>query len=134
MTCLMSPQRTACGGRPCLAAPPARGPAAFAAASSHIQDPVRPSLTRNLPHICRRELLRGPLYYVLILVAVTLIYWRESPVGFLVVALMCGGDGMADIVGRRFGRSAKLPHNNNKSWAGSTAMFAGQGLSQVILS
>jgi len=31
----------------------------------------------------RRELLRGPLYYVLILVAVTLVYWRESPVGFL---------------------------------------------------
>lgn len=35
---------------------------------------------------CRRELLRGPLYYVLMLVAITLVYWRESPAGFLVRA------------------------------------------------
>jgi phytol kinase len=42
-----------------------------------------------------------------------------------VVALMCGGDGLADIIGRRFGSGAKLPHNSNKSWAGSAAMFAG---------
>ncbi len=26
------------------------------------------------------ELLRGPLYYVLVLVAATLVFWRESPV------------------------------------------------------
>lgn len=38
---------------------------------------------------------------------------------------MCGGDGLADIIGRRFGGNAKLPHNSNKSWAGSAAMFAG---------
>lgn len=49
-------------------------------------------------------------------------------VGFLVVALMCGGDGMADIIGRRFGRGAKLPHNSNKSWAGSAAMLTGGAL------
>lgn len=42
-----------------------------------------------------------------------------------VVALMCGGDGLADIIGRRFGSGAKLPHNSNKSWAGSAAMFTG---------
>ena len=59
-----------------------------------------------------------------ILAAVTLTYWRESAVGLLVIALMCGGDGLADIVGRRFG-SVKLPHNGNKSWAGSAAMFLG---------
>jgi hypothetical protein len=28
----------------------------------------------------RMELLRGPLYYVLVLVAATLVFWRESPV------------------------------------------------------
>lgn len=27
------------------------------------------------------ELLRGPLYYVIVLLAVTLIYWRDSSVG-----------------------------------------------------
>lgn len=73
----------------------------------------------------RRELLRGPLYYVLMLIAATLIYWRESPVGITAVALMCGGDGFADLVGRRFG-SVKLPHNRNKSWVGSLAMFLGE--------
>lgn len=72
----------------------------------------------------RQELLRGPLYYVLILGAVTAGYWRGSPAGLLVIALMCGGDGLADIVGRRFG-SVKLPHNGNKSWAGSFAMLVG---------
>lgn len=35
-----------------------------------------------------------------------------------------GGDGLADIVGRRFG-GVKLPWNSNKSWAGSLAMFIG---------
>lgn len=31
-------------------------------------------------HVCRHELLRGPMYYVLVLVAATLLFWRESPV------------------------------------------------------
>ena len=74
---------------------------------------------------CRRELLKGPLYYVLVLLAVTLLFWRQSPIGITVVALMCGGDGLADLVGRKFG-SAKLPFNQNKSWAGSLAMFLGE--------
>ena len=38
---------------------------------------------------------------------------------------MCGGDGLADIVGRRYG-SAKLPFNHSKSWVGSLAMFTGK--------
>lgn len=81
----------------------------------------------------RRELLRGPLYYVLVLLAVTLLFWRQSPIGITVVALMCGGDGLADLVGRRFG-SAKLPFNQNKSWAGSLAMFlGGWGLAVALI-
>lgn len=43
-------------------------------------------------HICR-ELLRGPLYYVLILILCALVFWRESPVGLISLAMMCGGDG-----------------------------------------
>lgn len=77
-------------------------------------------------HACadRTELLRGPLYYVVIMTAATMVFWRQSPVGMMVISLMCGGDGLADIVGRKFG-SAKLPFNRTKSWAGSLAMFAG---------
>jgi dolichol kinase len=51
--------------------------------------------------------------------------WRTSPVSALVVALMCGGDGLADIAGRRWGAARRLPWNRAKSWAGSTAMFVG---------
>jgi phytol kinase len=69
-----------------------------------------------------RELLRGPLYYVVVLVFSTVLFWRDSPVGVMALAMMCGGDGIADIVGRRFG-SSKLPYNPGKSWAGSIAMF-----------
>lgn len=72
-----------------------------------------------------RELLRGPLYYVVVLLAVTLFYWRESPTGLLVVSVMCGGDGLADIVGRNFGKSNPLSWNPAKSWAGTLAMTAG---------
>lgn len=76
----------------------------------------------------RKELLRGPTFYVLALIATTLAAWRTSPVSALVVALMCGGDGLADIVGRRWGGGARgrLPWNPAKSWAGSAAMFLGR--------
>ena len=46
-----------------------------------------------LPNISCRELLRGPLYYVLVLSVCTVFFWRESPVGMLGLATMCGGDG-----------------------------------------
>ncbi|KAE8038719.1 hypothetical protein FH972_011197 [Carpinus fangiana] len=39
------------------------------------------------------ELLRGPLYYVLVLILCALVFWRESPVGVISLAMMCGGDG-----------------------------------------
>ncbi|KAK2973388.1 hypothetical protein RJ640_022199 [Escallonia rubra] len=68
------------------------------------------------------ELLRGPLYYVLVLILCALVFWRESPVGVISLAMMCGGDGVADIMGRRFG-DLKIPYNQQKSWAGSISMF-----------
>ncbi|XP_077220258.1 phytol kinase 1 VTE5 [Tasmannia lanceolata] len=68
------------------------------------------------------ELLRGPLYYVLILMISALIFWRESPVGVVSLSMMSGGDGFADIMGRRFG-TVKLPYNSQKSWVGSVSMF-----------
>lgn len=72
----------------------------------------------------RRELLYGPLQYGLVFVLATLLFWVNSPVGIVVLMILCGGDGLADVVGRRFGR-ARLPLNPNKSWAGSSAMLLG---------
>ncbi len=71
-----------------------------------------------------REILRGPVYYGLVFVVCTLVFWRTSPVGIMALMMLCGGDGLADIVGRRLGR-AKLPFSREKSWAGSAAMWAG---------
>jgi phytol kinase len=71
-----------------------------------------------------REILLGPLFYGLIFVACTLVFWRTSPVGITSLMILCGGDGLADIVGRRWGR-AKLPYSREKSWVGSAAMALG---------
>jgi len=59
---------------------------------------------------------------VVVLVFCTVLFWRDSPLSIIALAMMCAGDGIADIVGRRFG-SKKLPYNSDKSWAGSIAMF-----------
>ncbi|CAA3000565.1 probable phytol kinase 1, chloroplastic [Olea europaea subsp. europaea] len=39
------------------------------------------------------ELLRGPLYYVLVLILCAIVFWRDSPIGVISLAMMCGGDG-----------------------------------------
>ena len=57
--------------------------------------------------------------------AATVLYWRVSPTGAVAMSLMCGGDGLADVVGRRLGQGNPLPWNPAKSWAGSAAMFLG---------
>ena len=72
----------------------------------------------------RREILRGPLFYGIIFVALTIIYWKDSPIGIVALMLMCGGDGLADVLGRRFGKR-KLPWATGKSWIGSLGMFLG---------
>jgi phytol kinase len=71
-----------------------------------------------------RELLKGPLYYGLAFIVCTIAFWRTSPVGIVALMLMCGGDGLADIIGRRYGIH-KLPFSPQKSWVGSLAMFLG---------
>lgn len=70
------------------------------------------------------EILRGPLYYGIVFIVCTLVFWRNSPIGILALMSLCGGDGFADIVGRRFG-THKLFFNSQKSWIGSLAMFLG---------
>jgi phytol kinase len=72
----------------------------------------------------RREILRGPLFYGIIFVVMTLLFWKDSPIGMIAVMLMCGGDGLADITGRGI-RSPKLPWNRDKSVAGSLGMLLG---------
>jgi phytol kinase len=80
----------------------------------------------------RREILRGPLYYGIVFVILTIIYWKSSPIGIVGLMLMCGGDGLADIFGRKFG-AIKLPWNKGKSLAGSIGMLLGGWIFSVLI-
>ncbi|KAK4275130.1 hypothetical protein QN277_018265 [Acacia crassicarpa] len=77
-----------------------------------------------------RELLKGPLYYASTVTFASVMYWRTSPLAIALICNLCAGDGMADIVGRRFG-SKKIPYNRNKSFAGSIAMASAGFLASI---
>jgi phytol kinase len=70
------------------------------------------------------EILRGPLFYGMIFIVLTIVYWLDSPIGIVGLMLMCGGDGLAEIIGRRFGRR-QLPWSKSKTWLGSFGMLVG---------
>jgi phytol kinase len=87
-----------------------------------IQDP---SSVESMSRSGRREeILRGPLYYGIAFIVLTVLFWKSSPTGIVALMLLCGGDGLADILGTRI-RSACLPWSPAKSWIGTGAMFFG---------
>ena len=79
-----------------------------------------------------KEILRGPLYYGVMFVVLTVLYWKYSPIGITALMMMCGGDGIADIVGRRV-KSPKLFWSREKSVAGSLSVFAGGALLSALI-
>jgi len=80
----------------------------------------------------RKEILFGPLFYGVIFVLLTIIYWYDSPIGIIALMVLCGGDGFAEIIGRKFGRS-KIPWSKTKTWAGFFGMFAGGWLFSLLV-
>jgi len=103
--------------------PAANAARLLAAGCGWLVDPhLMASVTRS-GHSC--ELLQGPLTYVAVLLAATVLAWRDHPSGLLAVALMCGGDGLAEVVGRRWGQHLPLPWNRQKTWAGSAGFLLG---------
>jgi phytol kinase len=87
------------------------------------------ALSRTGDH---REILRGPMFYGIIFVILTIVYWKDSPIGMVALMLLCGGDGLADIIGRRFGKR-KLSWSPAKSWMGSMGMFLGGWILAVVI-
>jgi len=71
------------------------------------------------------EALGGPFVYVMVLLFFTFFCFTDSPVGIISIATMAVGDGLADLLGRRFGSTNKWPFNKNKSVAGSIAFVSG---------
>jgi len=80
----------------------------------------------------RHEILRGPLFYGIAFIAMTLIYWKDSLIGIPALMIMCCGDGIADIVGRRI-NSPKLPWSREKSVAGSLSVFIGGWVLTLVI-
>lgn len=72
----------------------------------------------------REEILRGPLLYGIVFVILTIVFWKYNPIGIVALMLLCGGDGLADVVGKLL-RFRTLPWSPRKTYGGSLAMFAG---------
>jgi dolichol kinase len=70
-----------------------------------------------------KEALGGPFVYVLMMAAGVLGWWRSSPIGVVALATLAAGDGVADLVGRRFGKNNQWP-GLKKSVAGTAGFVA----------
>ena len=62
----------------------------------------------------REELLSGPLLYGLVHSLLTVVFFTASPAGAIAVAVLCWGDGAAELAGRSYG-VARLPHSPGKA-------------------
>lgn len=69
----------------------------------------------------RRELLRGPLFFVLVGALCGTVYYKTFP-GIMAMAALGWGDGVAPIIGTRFGRM-KYKILSQKSVEGSASVF-----------
>ena len=79
------------------------------------------------------EALGGPFIYVCLFQLFLLFFWRTSMVGVIAMSTMAAGDGMADLVGRRFGRNNKWWFSESKSVAGSIAFTIASSLASFGL-
>jgi dolichol kinase len=96
-----------------------------------LQGPIAEADVRTMSRTGRREeLLRGPVLYGVVFVMTTGLFFRDMIAAAAMMAL-CFGDGMADVVGRRYGTKHKLPWSPRKSWAGSGAFLLCSYLSSL---
>lgn len=55
----------------------------------------------------KAEALGGPFIYVCLFQCFIWLFWRSSPVGVVGMSVMAAGDGMADLIGRRWGGNSQ---------------------------
>lgn len=83
------------------------------------------------------ELLKGTLYYALMICIVTLLWFYApagNPTAFVILGCLAGGDGLADVIGRKYGGERKFGVGGaEKTAAGSIGMFIGSFLFSYIL-
>ena len=64
---------------------------------------------------------RGPFLYTLVLSFITLLFWKDNPLGIIAMTQLSFGDGFAYLVGSNFGKFKIFP--NNKSIEGTLAFI-----------
>ena len=89
-----------------------------------------------------KELLHGTLYYAIVMVIMT-VFWFYVPVSgiadanpsaLLIIGCVSGGDGIADIIGRKYGGDKKLRiRGSEKTLIGSLGMLVGSIVVSSIL-
>ena len=89
-----------------------------------------------------RELLEGTLYYSIVMVIMTFFWFyvpstgieNANPTALLIIGCVSGGDGLADIIGRKFGGEKKFGiKGGEKTIIGSIGMLVGSILVSSIL-
>jgi phytol kinase len=87
------------------------------------------------------ELLLGTFYYTIIILIVTLLWFYDpqpgsaagTPMALIVIGCLAGGDGLADIIGRRYGKHKYTIAGTEKSVEGSLGMIAGSVIFSLLL-
>ncbi|MFW9848897.1 MAG: diacylglycerol/polyprenol kinase family protein [Candidatus Thorarchaeota archaeon] len=90
-----------------------------------------------------KELLGGTLYYAILMVVIA-VFWfyvpssgnlvQATPMAFIVIGCLAGGDGLADVIGRKYGGDKKFGIGGaEKTIAGCIGMFVGSFLFGIIL-
>ncbi|MHA1110888.1 MAG: hypothetical protein ACTSRE_07270 [Promethearchaeota archaeon] len=84
-----------------------------------------------------KELLQGTLYYSIVILLVTIVWFyvpasalvytslKGNPAAFVIIGCLAGGDGFADIIGRKYGKKKFGIGGAQKSLAGALGMFFG---------
>jgi dolichol kinase len=89
-----------------------------------------------------RELLGGTLYYAFMMVVIAIIWFyvpvtglaNATPAALIVFGCLAGGDGFADVIGRKYGGEKKFGIGGaEKTLAGVIGMFIGSFLFSTIL-
>ena len=89
-----------------------------------------------------RELLEGTLYYAIVMLLMTFFWFyvpstgieNANPTALLIIGCVSGGDGLADIIGRKFGGEKKFGiKGSEKTIIGSIGMLVGSILVTSIL-
>ncbi len=84
-----------------------------------------------------KELLKGTLFYSIMIAVVTLFWFyipsggiaNANPGAFVIIGCLAGGDGFADIIGRKFGGTKKFGIGGaEKTVVGTLGMFLGSFL------